>query len=107
MKMIVAIVQKDDIKPVIAELTNNGFSVTNLPSTGGFLSSKGSALLCGVEDDKVQSALDLIKNKSHKRKKYIQPFTGTTEEINTASPLEVNVGGATVFVLNVDHFEKI
>ena len=107
MKMIVAIVQKEDIRPVVSELTSNGFNTTSLPSTGGFLSSKSSAILCGVEDEKVKAAIDIIKSKSHKRKKYVQPFIGTTEEINTSAPLEINVGGATVFVLDVEHFEKI
>ena len=62
MKMIITIIKDNDTDDVIKALTSENFRVTTIASTGGFLRSGVSTLLCGVEDDQVQKALDVIHN---------------------------------------------
>ncbi len=107
MKLVVAVLQKDDSEMVNLELTKAGFSVTNLASTSGFLSAEGSVILCGVEEEQVQDVLALIKNQSHKRKKFLQSLSECSDKEQVQPPVEVNVSAATVFVLDIEHFEKI
>jgi len=132
MKLVFAIVHDDDERKVMDELNGNGFSATKLASTGGFLRSGNTTLLVGVEDDKVAKVIDIITKKSKSRKQAVTPasaFPGMgrmlrqrasgsyREESSLANdgiddaltdyPAEVVVGGATVFVLNVERFEKI
>ena len=96
MKMITAIVNKEDANAVCNALTKGGFSVTKLSTTGGFLMAGNMTLLIGTDDEKVDKCIELIASCSKQR-------IGVT----TAYPLEVTVGGATVFVTNVERFEKL
>ena len=60
MKMIITIIKDNDTDAVIKALTSEDFRVTTIASTGGFLRSGVSTLLCGVEDDRLQKALDIM-----------------------------------------------
>ena len=100
MKLIIAIVQDEDSSRLIGQLMNDGFGVTKLATTGGFLRAGNTTLLVGVEDDRFQEAMDLIE-KVCKSRKQIAPSP------YTPYPIEVVVGGATIFVLTVDQFVKL
>ena len=109
MKLIFAIVNKDDSNVVSSALTRGGFSVTKLATTGGFLRAGNTTLLVGVEDDRFQEAMDLIE-KVCKSRKQIAPSPASMVGMPgsyTPYPIEVVVGGATIFVLTVDQFVKL
>ena len=106
MKLITAIINKDDSKAVRKELVAAGFSVTHLSTTGGFLMSGNVTLLIGVEDEKVDQCIDLIEQNSSRRTEIIPAMANYGAEV-PGQPLEVTVGGATVFVTNVERFEKL
>ena len=109
MKLIVAIVQDEDATRLISQLMNDGFGVTKLATTGGFLRAGNTTLLVGVEDDRFQSAMDIIE-KICKSRKQIAPSPATMVGIPggfTPYPIDVVVGGATIFVLAVDQFFKL
>ena len=95
MKMITAIVNKEDANAVCNALTKGGFSVTKLSTTGGFLMAGNMTLLIGTAS-------------CSKQRKEVVPSTASYGiGVTTAYPLEVTVGGATVFVTNVERFEKL
>jgi uncharacterized protein YaaQ len=108
MKLIFAVVNDDDGNKVVNALNEKKFSVTRLCSTGGFLKAGNTTLLTVVEETKVDEAIDIIKSRSKSRKQVVNSFTG--QPGNTVGfmpyPVEVVVGGATIFVLNVERFEK-
>ena len=108
MKMIFAIVHKEDDKRVIEELTKKGFLITKLSSTGGFLRAGNTTLLIGVSSDKVDEALEIIRNNAKSRKQIINstPQGGVIGAF-VPMPLEIIVGGATVFVVDVEKYEKV
>jgi uncharacterized protein YaaQ len=110
MKLIFAIVRKEDSGAVIEQLNLNHYSVTKLATTGGFLRRGNVTLLIGTEEDLIATAIDIIKKECGKRKQimYNMPYGGNlTMDHGAAVPIPVDVGGATVFVVDVDHFEKI
>ena len=107
MKMILAVMDKEDASGVISNLTNGGFSVTRLSTTGGFLSSGNVTILVGVEDEKTGEVISVIREHSRSRTQLIPTIMGNEASYISPMPVEVTVGGATVFVLNVEHFEKI
>ena len=107
MKMIIAILNADDAPTVIRSLMKEGYSITKLATTGGFLRMGNVTILIGAEEDKVQPAIDIIKVNSHSRKQMIAPTAEPGLGFYPTMPIEVVVGGATVFVLNVEHFEKV
>ena len=107
MKLITAIVNKEDSGAVCNALTKSGFSVTKLSTTGGFLMAGNMTLLIGTEDDKVDECLSLIASCAKQRKEVVPSTASYGIGVTTAYPLEVTVGGATVFVTNVERFEKL
>ena len=108
MKLIFAIVHDEDELEVMRTLNEGGFSVTKLCSTGGFLRAGNTTLLVGVEKEKLDQVIDIIKSKSKSRKKLIN--SSTVPAVNSAIipgyPVEVKVGGATIFVVDVERHEK-
>ena len=107
MKLVMAIVGKDDSGMVSAALTKGGFTVTKLATTGGFLKAGNTTFIVGTDDDKVDQVIDLIAKQSRRRTQLV-PNTSTMDVgMYSAYPVEVTVGGSTIFVLNVDRFEKV
>ena len=107
MKLILAIVNNDDSGAVSSALTRGGFSVTKLATTGGFLMVGNTTFLIGTEDDRVETAKQIISRYSHTRTHQ----AATTESFGRgfaegALANDVTVGGATVFVLGVEQMEK-
>jgi len=88
MKMIVAIIRDNDNEAVTQSLVTEGFRVTRIASTGGFLRRGSSTLMIGVENEKVDQAIEVIR-------------------LNTSQPEEAGVRRATLFVLNIEHFAQV
>jgi len=105
MKLVVAIVNDDDAPIIIDSLREARFSVTKLASSGGFLRIGNTTLISGVEDDKVDELIKIIE-KEGKSRTQLAPITpGFFKAVQV--PIEVNVGGATIFVLDVETFVKV
>lgn len=109
MKLIIAIVQDDDAGELIDVLNDDGFRVTKLATTGGFLKAGNTTLMIGVEADKVDKVLGVIEEVCKTRDQVVtspSPVAGSTG-VYVPYPVEVEVGGATIFVVDVDKFIKI
>ena len=109
MKLIVAIVQDEDASRLVSKLMNEGFGVTKLATTGGFLRAGNTTLLVGVDDDKFDGAMAVIEKVCKSRKQIATAPTSMSgvNGVYSPYPIEVMVGGATVFVLNVEQFVKL
>lgn len=107
MKLITAIIHDEDAKELLKKLNDQGFGVTKLASTGGFLRSGNTTLLIGVEKEKIDQVFDLIKATCSERRQLTTtaPVGANTTNFITL-PIEITIGGATVFVTDVEHFEK-
>ena len=109
MKLIIAIVQDEDSSRLINNLMTEGYGVTKLATTGGFLRSGNTTLLVGVEDERLDGCLHLIEKvcKSRKQITTSTPMAaGGIAGMYAHMPVEVTVGGATVFVVDVEQFHK-
>ena len=109
MKLIVAIVQDEDAGRLVSALMDKGFGVTKLATTGGFLRAGNTTLLLGIDDEKIEKAMSIIEHVCKSRKQ-IAPSPASMVGMPgsyTPYPIEVVVGGATIFVLTVDQFIKL
>ncbi len=108
MKMIFAVVNNDDGAIVNAQLIKAGFQVTKMASTGGFLKKGNTTFIVGTEDEKSEKVVDIIRRYSKKRT-YTTPLDVVSSATlgGAATPIEVTVGGATIFIIDVEHFEHI
>ena len=88
-------------------LTEERFQVTKLATTGGFLKAGNTTLLTGVEDEKVSKVIDIISKYSSKRSQVMAGALPMDMDAQIIPPIEVTVGGATIFVLDVDRYEKV
>ena len=108
MKLLFAIVQNDDVKSLIHALVEREVAVTSISSSGGFLSGGNATLMIGVDEARLQETLDIIQNYSERRKTMVAApaFMMGQSLDNVQPPVQVTVGGATVFVVNVEQFHK-
>lgn len=108
MKLLIAIVQDQDVSDLSEKLREAGHMFTKLSSSGGFLRSGNTTLLLGAADEAVPCLLDLIQKCCKSRKQPAPAYTMLSSDYSFAlgTPYEVTVGGATVFILNVDEFHK-
>ena len=108
MKLVIAIVNKEDSGKLTAKLNEAGFMSTKLSTTGGFLSTGNVTLLIGVEEEQVDPCLKVMEECCKKRTQMISTCAGShADQFFTSLPVEIAVGGATVFVVDVDRFVKM
>ena len=108
MKLIFAIVSKDDKSAVSRHLVKAGFRVTKLSSQGGFLQAGNVTFLIGTEDKQVDECIRIIEMHSKTRKEIVAgDMMSGGIGVWDAAPLEVTVGGATIFVVDAERFEKV
>ncbi len=107
MKLVLAIVSNDDASSVTSALNKEDFQVTRLATTGGFLRAGNTTIIVGVEKAKLDQCIEIIERECEKRTEVV-PSSASYDIGRYASfPIEVQVGGATVFVLDVDQFHKL
>jgi len=109
MKLVMAIVHDEDAFHVMDVINEKGYSVTKVATTGGFLRSGNTTLICGIEDDKLDNLI-LVLEKNCKGRKQIASLNAShisAVESYMPYPVEVTVGGATIFVFNVENFIKV
>lgn len=103
MKLLIAIVQDQDSLILIDELMEENFRVTKLASTGGFLKSGNTTLLLGLEDEDVQRCIEIIERNCKTREITSSLLTISMQADGYMPyPLEVKVGGANIFLLDVE-----
>jgi len=108
MKLILSIVNSDDARPLLEVLSREGQRATMVSTTGGFLREGNSTILIGVEDEQMDAVLSIIRENCQSRKQFVNPLPPIMEpgELYMPAPVEIEVGGATVFVLDVERFER-
>ncbi|HEY3378851.1 MAG TPA: cyclic-di-AMP receptor [Armatimonadota bacterium] len=109
MKLVVAVIHEKDQRHVQDSLLESGFQFTNVASTGGFLREGNVTLMIGVDEDQIDPLIAVIRESCQTREQYVNVMPPTMEPVGTVipSPVKVVVGGAIVFVLDVERFEKI
>ncbi len=106
-KLIVVITSDDEAEALIKKLIERGYPATKVSSTGGFLRRGNATIFSGVESGDIENVMAIIRKECQARTEFIPaqalPFP---ESIYPAEPVQVRVGGAIVFVLPVERFEK-
>lgn len=104
MKLMIAVVQDKDAPRLLGQLMKKGLRATRLSSTGGFLREGNTTVLVGVEEDQVEVVMEAVRANCRSREQLVTPLTssGGTVDAVVPYPVEVVVGGATVFVLGVE-----
>jgi uncharacterized protein YaaQ len=108
LRLVVVIASDVDADRLIKRLVQRGCPATKIGGVGGFLRRGNATILSGVPASDVESVIEIVRAECHARTEFVPtqtlPFLG--EGAVFADPLEVRVGGATVFVLEVERFEK-
>ena len=109
MKLVIAVVQRQDAGDLLEALTALGHRVTRISSEGGFLHEGNVTLLIAVEDQAVNPLLRTIREHCYTRTRYVSPLPPVAEsgEFYPPVPVEVQIGGATIFVLNADDVGRL
>lgn len=103
--LVAAIIQEADLENALASLSKLGFSVVRLSSTGGFLSRKNVTLLIGVQKNREEVAVKALQNSCKRRVEFVSsPLRGAGFPM--PAPTQVTVGGATVFMFEVESYDE-
>ena len=108
MKLVIAVINNDDSRTAITALTGRDFFVTQLSTTGGFLMVGNTTLLIGTEKERLPELKEILR-------KYCVTMEKTAPSVeafgrgllNHSVEEKVTIGGAVIFTLSVDEFEKI
>ncbi len=108
MKLLICVINHDDTYSLTDALVRQDYDATMISTTGGFLREGNATLLIGVADEKVGHVLQIIRANCRTRTKYVYPFPSMIDGEDTlmADPIEVEVGGAVVFIVHVERFER-
>lgn len=103
MKLLFAVVQNEDSKKLIRALNEESFAVTKIASSGGFLQGGNTTIMMGIDDERVDAALDIIKRESKVRKRYTVAPQATMigYTMTSPTPVQITVGGAVVFICDI------
>lgn len=108
MKLLIAIVQDADVNFLVDSLTDKGYRITKLATTGGFLKKGNTTLLIGVEED-LDEVLGIIEKNCKKRSTTTTIINPTAESslLTNTVPIDITVGGATIFLIDVDKYIQL
>ncbi len=112
MQLLIAVVQAEDADALCKRLNEEGFRHTRISSTGGFLARGNVTVLAGVQDEQVLGVMNVVRATCRTRTAFVNAMpwgpefalAGTT---GAAMPLDVQIGGATVFSLPVRRFLRL
>jgi uncharacterized protein YaaQ len=108
MKLVMAVIQNEDEDALTDAMENQGFSITRIGSSGGFLRASNVTLMTAVQDDQVPHVLELFGKHCKRRTKQLHPWVPSMEARERfMGSIPVEIGGAAVFILNLDQVEKI
>ena len=109
-KLLLAVIQSDDYPDTVDYLNRAGFFATILSSTGGFLKKRSMTLMIGVEEPKVQDALNILKQCAGRRKQMtysnLSMSAGGPNPSVPMMPVQMDVGGVVVFIVDLDDIQK-
>ncbi|MBM4465861.1 MAG: hypothetical protein FJ014_09965 [Chloroflexi bacterium] len=103
MKLIAAMVQDEDVDELLGTLMETGCRATKIQTSGGFLRGSNNIVLIGVEKDRVEQVLKVLQTHCHSRTQTIHP----SEASYLSDSITVTIGGATVFVWDVERYERL
>lgn len=108
MKLIMAVVQDKDSNRLSRALIEANYKATKLASTGGFLKSGNTTFMIGVNDQDIPDVLAVIRENCESREQMVAPVSpmGGNADSYIPNPVEVEIGGATIFIMNVERFEQ-
>jgi uncharacterized protein YaaQ len=108
-KMCILVVSDSDANELMKQMVEGGFSATKIGSTGGFLRRGSVTILSGVAEDQLDPLLEVVREVCHARKEFVPvqtlPFLG--DGGFTSEPVEVRVGAAIAFILDIERFERV
>jgi uncharacterized protein YaaQ len=108
-RLIIAILHAKDADACVAALNDGGFPCTRLGSFGGFLDRDNVTLMIGVEAAQVDTVVGILRSRAKRRHERLHTAATPVPAGDPPAPLpvDVEVGGATLFVLQVDRFERL
>lgn len=108
MKLIMAIISSDDSREVLERLTQAGFRATVIGTTGGFLREGNTTIFLGTEDPRTPQAIEILRQVCRRRSQWVSPLpTLEGPGLEMSEPIEVSVGGAVAFVMDVEQFVQV
>jgi uncharacterized protein YaaQ len=102
-RLMAAVIQEADVENAVSAMNKVGFTVSRMQSTGGFLRRRNVTLLIGLPEGREESAVKVLRSSCRKRVEFVSSIW---RDLPMLSPTRVTVGGATIFVFEVESYEE-
>lgn len=107
-RLAILIVSGRQAMDLMQQLTENGFYFTQIDSSGGMIQEPSLSLLIGLNDSRLETLLRLVRKYCKPQKQYVPTQIHIQPGFTTALPMiEARVGGALIYILEVERFEQI
>jgi uncharacterized protein YaaQ len=110
MKLVLAMVQASDARRLLDALMAGGYRATRVSTVGGFLVRGNATILIGVQDEQVEAVLGILRQHGHPRRQFVSPVVPISDPVGARGrlhPVQVDVGGMTAFVLDIERSERL
>jgi len=103
------IVQGDDASILLEALSDRGYRATRINTAGGFLKKANATLLLGIEEDQIEPVLEIVRTNCQRRLEWVNPtpIGPVLDDFLLVQPVEVEIGGATIFIQDVEEFVRL
>lgn len=104
--LLIAVVQAQDTESAEVSLRELEVSSERLPSVGGFLGRRNATLLILTPPNKREAVVEALNRSCRQRVEYIAvPLESAPLPLPTPTP--ISIGGATIFGMEIDHYEEL
>ncbi|MCD7928500.1 MAG: cyclic-di-AMP receptor [Oscillospiraceae bacterium] len=107
MKLVIAIVNQEDVTPVVQALNQGGYASTQMSSRGSYLVSRNTTFLIGVDEERVEDVKQRIVQSVRRRERQMPQMPREHYGYPADDREQITVGGATIFVVDVEQFERV
>jgi uncharacterized protein YaaQ len=105
-RLAILIVSGTQIDMFIADLAREKFNFTVINSKGGMLQEPEVCLLVGFENRCLPILLDMVRKDCRPYRHYISTQGTMPAEIANPSFVETELGGARLYLMDVERFEQ-
>src|SRR5512139_230347 len=103
-RLIMAVIQEQDRENALSVLAKLGFAVTHLSSVGGFLGRRNLTLLIGLHAGQEEAAIEALSKSCKQRVEYVSTPLEAAAPLPLPTPMQISVGGATIFVFDIERY---
>jgi uncharacterized protein YaaQ len=106
-RLMILTITGSQADPLMKHLNRDGVQFTVINSTGEMMQESALCLMIGFSHERLDALLDVVRTECHTYRKFIPTQSLLPGELSGLPMVEAELGGARVYMLNVERFEQL